>query len=174
MAGALGRHHEKIEIRSFRTDQLFLNQHLSPATTSSFGILALEYPVQGANGIGRSETANSVEPDLAADSPAVTNLAVYQNAGRVVISEPRCHVCNGGIAAQPFLPDAAKSFQRYQHRLCSLQRAVLLLFRFELLRELVDARNQSALGFTGTGATVLCPGLCGATVLFPFENAQTG
>src|SRR5580698_7258185 len=159
MSRALGRHHEKIEIRSFRTGQLLLNQHLSPATTDRFGILALEYAVQGANRVGRSETANSVEPDLAADAPAVTNLAVYQNAGRVVISGPRCHVRNGGIVAQPFLPDSAKSFQRYQHGLCSFQRPVLLLFRFELLRELVDARNQSGLGFTGAGVTVLCPGL---------------
>src|SRR5580693_7431097 len=148
MSRALGRHHEKVEIRSIRTGQLFLNQHLSPATGSDFGILALEYAVQAANWVGRSETANSVEPDLAADAPAVTNLAVYQNAGRVVISGPRCHVWNGGIVAQPFLPDSAKAFQRYQHRLCSLQRTVLQFFRFELLRELVDARNQSALGFT--------------------------
>ena len=172
MSRALGRHHEKIEIRSFRTGQLFLNQHLGPATTDSFGILALEYAVQGANGVGWGETANSVEPDLAANAPAVTNLAVYQNAGRVVISAPTCHVWNGGIVAKAFLPDAAKSFQRNQHRLCSLQRAVLLLFRFELPRELVDARNQSALGFTGTGVAVLCPGLSRATVLVAlFENA---
>src|ERR1700728_3914475 len=107
MAGALGRHHEKIEIRSFRTGQLFLNQHLNPATTDSFGILALEYAVQGANWVGRRETANSVEPDLAADVPAVTNLAVYKNTSRVVIS---CHVWNGGIVVQPFLPDSAKPF----------------------------------------------------------------
>src|ERR1700733_288729 len=136
MGGALGRHHEKIEIRSFRTGQLFLNQHLSPATTDSFGILALEYAVQGANRVSRSEPADSVEPDLAADSPAVTNLAVYQNAGRVVISGPCCHVWTGGLVAQPFLPNSAKSSQRYQHRLCPLQGPVFLLFRFELLREL--------------------------------------
>src|SRR5580704_18596209 len=128
MSRALGRHHEEVEIRSFRTGQLFLKQNLSPATASNFGILALEYAVKGANRVSWSETANWVEPDLAADAPAVTNLAVYQNAGRVVISGPRCHVRNGGIVAQPFLPDSAKSFQRYQHRLCSLQRPVLLLF----------------------------------------------
>src|SRR5579871_2451108 len=107
MSGALGRHHEKIEIRSFRTGQLFLNQHLGPATTDSFGILAFEYAVQGANKVSRSETANSVEPDLAADAPTVTNPPVYQNAGRVVISRPRCHIWNGGIVARPFLPDSA-------------------------------------------------------------------
>src|ERR1039458_624558 len=41
-------------------------------------------------------------------------------------------------------------------RLRSFQRAVLLLFRLELLRQLIDARYESAFGFAATRA-VLCP-----------------
>src|SRR6202011_174616 len=96
---------------------------------------------------------DSVEPDLATDSPAVTDLAADQDASCVVKSCLSKPLRTGSARSKPSLPDAAKSSHSHQHRLRSFQCAVLLFLRLELFRQLVDPSDELALRFV----TPWCP-----------------
>jgi hypothetical protein len=56
-----------------------------------------------------SETSNSIKPDLAADAPAVSNLAVDHDASRVVKGNSAIWVWSGWIRRYPPFPDPAES-----------------------------------------------------------------
>src|SRR5580658_5748999 len=104
-----GCHHEQVEIRPFRTSQHFPKQDLGPSCTSGFRIFALEYTVQRTGRVVRCETSNAVKPNFAADAPAVTNLALDQNASRVVKSDSTRRVWRGRSLRHPPLPDPTES-----------------------------------------------------------------
>src|SRR5271169_6201738 len=65
----------------------------------------------------------------------------------------------GSARSKPSLPDAAKSFHGHQHRLRSLQRAVLLFLRFELFRQLVDPCDKLAFRFVSRWCSTPVPRL---------------
>src|SRR2546426_11583074 len=90
-SGVLGCHDEQVKVRPLRTSQHSFEQNLRPTCASGLRILALKHAVQRTGRVAWRETADSVEPDLATDCPAVTDLAADQDASCVVkscLSEP--------------------------------------------------------------------------------------